>query len=189
MASSVKIVAVALDFDGVIANLEVDWNDVIRKISKIAGQDIKSLLTFYEANFGVPIYQKVSAEIENIELEALKKTQLVPFVAEFLKSLQEKQMPVYVVSMQTAKVIQVFLDQQGLSSYVKEVVTRDRFPSKRAQVDYVTKTVGGRVLLVDDLKRNLISCQDLNVMCFHFQRTKKPKDAKKSWDRILEYIK
>ncbi|MCW3982538.1 MAG: HAD hydrolase-like protein [Candidatus Bathyarchaeota archaeon] len=189
MASSVKIVAVALDFDGVIANLEVDWNEVIRKISKTAGQDIKSLLTFYEANFGVPIYQKVSAEIENIELEALKNTQLVPFIGEFLKSLQEKQMPVYVVSMQTAKVIQVYLNQQGLSSYIKEVVTRDRFPSKRAQVDYVTKTAGGRVLFVDDLKRNLISCQGLNVECFHFQRTKKPKDAQKSWDKILELIK
>jgi phosphoglycolate phosphatase-like HAD superfamily hydrolase len=185
MASSIKFSAVALDFDGVIANLEVDWNDVIRKVSKIAGQDIKSLLTFYESNFGVPIYQKVSAEIENIELEALKKTQSVPFIAEFLKSLAEKKVPIYIVSMQTQKVIKVFLDQQGLSSYIKEIVTRERFPSKRAQVEYVTKTAGGRVLFVDDLRRNLISCQGLNSECFHFQRTHKPKDAKKAWDKIL----
>jgi phosphoglycolate phosphatase-like HAD superfamily hydrolase len=191
MASSInpKISAVALDFDGVIVNVEVDWKAAIKLASKISGQEVKSLLTFYEQNFGTPIFQRVSGEIEKLELEALNTSPQVPYIEETLKAFAEK-IPVYIVSMQTSKALTGYLEQYGLTGYVKEVVSRERFPSKRAQVQYVTsKATDGQVLFVDDLKRNLDSCRDLGVVCFLFQRTNKPKDAKEAWNKLLNLIK
>jgi phosphoglycolate phosphatase-like HAD superfamily hydrolase len=184
-----KVYAVALDFDGVIANLDVDWNNTIRQASKIAGYDIKSLILFYEQNFGTSIFQKVSVEMEKIELDALKKSQPVPFIAWFLQNLAEKQVDVYIVSMQSLRVIETFLDQQGLSIYVKEIITREKCPGKRAQVEYVAKNISGKVVFVDDSKRNISNCEGLNVVCFYFPRNQKPNEAKKSWNKILDLIK
>jgi phosphoglycolate phosphatase-like HAD superfamily hydrolase len=192
MASSInqKVSAVALDFDGVIVNVEMDWKAAIKLASKISGQEVKSLLTFYEQNFGTPIFQKVSGEIEKLELEALKTSPQVPYIEETLKALTEKKIPVYIVSMQTSKALTGYLEQHGLASYIKEVVSRERFPSKRAQVQYVTsKETGDQVLFVDDLKRNLDSCRDLGVVCYLFQRTNKPKDAKEAWNKLFSLIK
>jgi len=66
-----KVKAVALDFDGVITNLDIDWNDAIRQASAIVGHNIKSLITFYENNFGTTIFQKVRSEEHTSELQSL----------------------------------------------------------------------------------------------------------------------
>ncbi len=190
MARSIgKVGAVALDFDGVIANLDVDWDNAIQEASKIVGHNIKSLILFYEESFPTPVFQKVSAEMEKIELEALKKSQPVPHVCEFLQKLAEKHVDVYIVSMQSLKGIKTFLEKQRLSGYVKEIITREMCPNKRAQVEYVAEKTSGRVLFVDDSKRNISNCQDLNVESIYFPRNQKPNDAQKSWVKILELIK
>ena len=183
-----KVSAVALDFDGVIANLEIDWKNAIKQGSKTAGYDIRSLLLFYEECFGTPIFQKVSSETEKIELEALKKSQKVPYVAEFLQKLSEKNIEIYIVSMQSQRVIQTFLNQQGLNKYFKEIVTREQYPTKQAQVQYVTKTTSGKVLFVDDSKRNIENCKGLGVLSFYFARNPEPKDAEKAWRKLLDLI-
>jgi phosphoglycolate phosphatase-like HAD superfamily hydrolase len=191
MAHSIdsKVKTIALDFDGVITNLEVDWNDAIRQASKIIGHDIKSLILFYEQYFGTPIFQKVSIEMEKIEIEALKKSQPVHFICEFLQKLAEKQVDIYIVSMQSLEVIKTFLDQQGLSIYFKDVITREKCPGKRAQVEYVAKNSISKVMFVDDSKRNISNCEGLDVVCFYFPRNQKLNDAKKSWNKILDLIK
>lgn len=192
MASSItpKVSAVALDFDGVIVNVEVNWKEALKMASKASGQEVKSLLTFYDQNYGLPIYQRVSSEIEKLELEALNRSPQVPYIEETLKTLAEKKIPIYIVSMQTKRAITDYLEQHGLAGYIKEVVSRERFPNKRAQVQYVTaQTAGGQVLFVDDLKRNLDSCRDLGVFCLLFERTNKPKDAKAAWNKLFSLIK
>ena len=60
IGKNMKITAVALDFDGVITSLDIDWRAAIRQASAIAGCDIKSLLLFYEEQFGKPLFEKVS---------------------------------------------------------------------------------------------------------------------------------
>ena len=112
MANSVdlQVKVVALDFDGVIANLDVDWNAALRQASKIAGFEIKSLLTYYENNYSTPSFLKVSAQIEAIELCAIATAHPKPYAEDFLKSLQEKQVPIYIVSMQSLKPIKTFLN-------------------------------------------------------------------------------
>ncbi|MGE5556609.1 MAG: HAD family hydrolase [Methanocella sp.] len=191
MASSInpKVAAVALDFDGIVVNVEVNWKEALKLASTCTGQEVKSLLTFYEQYFGTPVFAQASAEIEKMEIEALKRSPQVPYIAGFLKAVRQKKIPIYIVSMQTKRVIQGYLEEHGLAGFIKEVVGRERFPSKRAQVQYVISQIaGGQVLFVDDLKRNLDSCRDLGVICSFFPRNQNAKDAKESWNRLLELL-
>jgi HAD superfamily hydrolase (TIGR01509 family) len=187
-----KIKAVSLDFDGVITNLDIDWNAAIRQASSIAGHDVKSLITFYENNFGTPIFQKVSTEMEKIELEALKKAQVSPFIEGFLQRLSQKKIEVYIVSMQSFNVIKKFLNQNGLASYFKDLITRERCPSKKAQIECISKETRispNQILFIDDSKRNISNCQELGAVCFYFKRKQNPNEIKETWNKILDLIK
>ena len=104
--NAVKVVA--LDFDGVITNLNIDWKSAMRLASEKAGYDVKSLLAFFEASAGEPVFQTVSKEIEKVELEALKKAELTPFITDFLQKISERHIDIYIVSMQSAGVVKKF---------------------------------------------------------------------------------
>jgi beta-phosphoglucomutase-like phosphatase (HAD superfamily) len=189
--TAIKVKAVALDFDGVITNLDIDWNAAIRQASSIVGHDIKSLITFYENNFGTPIFQKVSTEMEKIELDALRKAQASPFIGEFLQKLSEKQVEVYIVSMQSFNVIKKFLEQHGLTGYFKGIIAREKCPSKKAQVECISKETRSslnQILLVDDSKRNISNCKELGLVCFYFQRKQSPKETREAWNKILNLL-
>ena len=108
-----KFKIIALDFDGVVTNLNIDWKSAIGLASAIAGYDVKSLLTFFEASEGKPIFQTVSREIEKLELEALKNAELTPFVKDFLQKISEMHIDLYIFSMQSAVVVKKFLSDQG----------------------------------------------------------------------------
>jgi len=186
-----KIKAVALDFDGVITNLDIDWNTAIRRASQIAGYDVKSLLTFYEKCFGTPIFQTVSSEMEKIESEASNKAQVQPALKEFLQKISEKKIDAYVVSMQSRSVVEGFLNQHGLAGFFKGVITRERCPSKKGQVACVIKESGKnakQVLFIDDSKGNINVCKELDVACFHFHRNQNPNVSKKEWNKVLTLI-
>jgi beta-phosphoglucomutase-like phosphatase (HAD superfamily) len=194
MADSVKppVKAVALDFDGVITNLDVNWDEAIRQASIIAGNNLKSLILFYENNYGTPLFSKISGEMEKIELEAIKKAQPKPFLQQFLEKVCNAQCPVYVVSMQSQKVVQTFLQQHKLERYFTELITRERCPSKKAQVELISKQTGFRaeeILLVDDSKRNVGICRELGIVCFLFDRKQNPKATKEAWNKVLELLK
>ena len=187
-----KVKIIALDFDGVITNLNIDWNAAIRLVSTIVGYDIKSLITFYEASYGTPIFQTVSKRMEQLELEALKDAKLTPFIREFLQQLSERRIETYVVSMQSALVVKKFLSEHELTSYFKDVVTRERYPSKTAQVAYVLDKSGvcpDQVLLVDDSARNISKCKELGVLCFHFARQQNSRRTRETWNSILNVAK
>ena len=190
--NSNKVKVIALDFDGVVTNLNIDWNAAILLASTIVGYDIKSLLTFYEAKYGKRIFQTVSKRIEQLELEALKDAKLTPFIREFLQKLSEMHVETYMVSMQSALVVKKFLSEHDLTSYFKDIVTRERCPSKKAQVTYVLKKSGvcpSQVLLVDDSARNISKCKELGVVCFHFARQQDSRRTKELWNSILSIVK
>ena len=187
-----KVKIVALDFDGVVTNLDIDWHSAIRLASAIAGYDVKSLLTFFEASEGKPIFQTVSTEIEKLELEALKNVEVTPFITEFLQKISEKHIDAYIVSMQSARVVKKFLDEHGLTRYFRDVITRERCPSKKAQVMCLLDNSGVRadeVLLVDDSARNISKCQELGVKCFHFARQPNSRKTRETWNSIFNIVK
>jgi phosphoglycolate phosphatase-like HAD superfamily hydrolase len=187
-----KVKIVALDFDGVVTNLNIDWHSAIRLASTIAGYDVKSLLTFFEASEGKPIFQTVSTEIEKLELEALKNAEVTPFITEFLQKISEKHVDAYIVSMQSARVVKKFLDEHGLTHYFRDVIARERCPSKKAQVTCLLENSGiqaDEVLLVDDSARNISKCQELGVQCFHFVRHQNSRKTTDLWNSIFNIVK
>jgi HAD superfamily hydrolase (TIGR01509 family) len=195
IAEPAKIKAVALDFDGVMANLDLNWKIAIRQASEIAGYDIKSLITFYEKCFGSQLFQKISAEMEKLEMQALKTSPILPHVKETVEKLAERKVDLFVVSMQSYCVIKTFLNQNGLTRYFKDFITREKCPGKKAQVEYVLKNNNvnpSQLLLVDDSKRNITICSELGISCFHFQNTakllRKGNNAKEPWDKVLNLI-
>lgn len=186
-----KIKVVALDFDGVVTNLAIDWRAAIRLASSMVGYDIKSLLTFYEASYDKPIFQTVSKRIEQLELEALKTSKLNPFVKESLQKLHERNVDTYMVSMQSAPVVKKFLSEHDLTPFIKDTVTREKYPSKKAQVSHVIEASNispDQVLLVDDSARNISTCKELGIQCFHFARKQNPRKTKETWNKILNSI-
>jgi FMN phosphatase YigB (HAD superfamily) len=187
-----KIRVVALDFDGVITNLNVDWNFAIRLASAISGCNIRSLLTFYEFSHGTASFQKVSSEMEKLELEALKRAEPTPFFREFLQEISATCSEMYVVSMQSAVVVEKFLREHDLRCLFREILTRERLPSKKAQIAYIldkSRVGPNEVLLVDDSKRNIAKCKELGVTCFHFDRCQNPRRTKEMWNLILSLVK
>lgn len=192
MAGSLNLKAVALDFDGVVTNLDVDWKDAVRKASKIAGYEVKSLNMFYENKGGTELFKKISDEIEKSELEAAKNTPPKPNIREFLEKIGEKKIKLFVVSMQSRKVIETFLNMHELAGYFDGVITREICPSKRTQVECILKQTGlqaNEVLLIDDSKKNVSACKELGVVCYLFDRTGSPKKTKHTWNRILGLLK
>ena len=189
-----KIKAIALDFDGVIVNLDLDWKAAICQASAISGYDIKSLILFYEEQFGTPIFEKISGEMETLELHALRTSPILPHVKEAIEMLAQKNIDLYIVSMQSQRVIKQFLEQHGLEVYFKEIVTREKCPGKKAQVTYVLKQAGInpiQLLLIDDSKRNISLCSELGVACFHFQNKAglfRKSVTEESWEKIVASI-
>jgi beta-phosphoglucomutase-like phosphatase (HAD superfamily) len=186
-----KVKIVALDFDGVVTSLDIDWDYAMQLASARTGYDVKSLLTFFEASEGKPIFQAVSREIEKLELEALKSAEVAPFVADFLQKISERHIDAYIVSMQSARVVKKFLDAHGLTRFFKDVITRERCPSKKTQVKCVLDNSGVRadeVLLVDDLARNISECRELGVRCFHFARQQNSRKTREMWNSILNIV-
>ncbi|MCW4004468.1 MAG: HAD hydrolase-like protein [Candidatus Bathyarchaeota archaeon] len=192
MARSLDIKAVALDFDGVVTNLDVDWRDAVRRASEIAGYEVKSLNVFYETNGETGLFKKISDEIEKLELDAIKKTQPKQSIKEFLQKIREEKIKIFMVSMQSRKVVETFLNMHGLAGYFEDIITRDRCPSKRTQVECILKQTGitaSEVLLIEDSKKNIGVCRKLGVVCFLFDRNASPKKTKHTWNRILGLLK
>jgi beta-phosphoglucomutase-like phosphatase (HAD superfamily) len=190
LRNSVK--AIALDFDGVITNLNVDWNSAIRLASTIAGYNIKSLLTFYEASHGTSVFQTVSREMEKLELEALKNAEPAPFIKEFLQKISQSRTEMYIVSMQSAEVVEKFVRQQDLACYFKEILTRERLPSRKAQIAYIldkSRAIPSEILLIDDSERNITRCKELGIKCFHFTRRQDAARTRKMWNLITDLIR
>ena len=193
MANSLanKIKVVALDFDGVLTSLDINWKVAIRHASKLVGYDVKSLISFYENNFNTPDFKKVSDEMEKIEMKAVKTSSILPCVKEALKKISEKHIEVYIVSMQPYQVIKEFNDKNEISSFFESIITREKYPSKKDQIGFLIEETGlspGQLLLVDDSKRNINVCSELGITCFLFDFRKNEKESKKNWNRVLNLL-
>jgi phosphoglycolate phosphatase-like HAD superfamily hydrolase len=186
-----KIKVVALDFDGVITKLNIDWNSAIRLASQIAGYDIISLLTFYETSQGTPIFHLISKEMEKLELQALKNAKPMPFLNEFLEKISKADVEIFLVSMQSASVVEEFLNEHNLAHYFRGVFTREMFPSKKAEVSHILDCLGVKpeeVLLVDDSRTNITQCKELGVKCFRFEARQNSDAVRKMWLAINETV-
>ncbi|MCX8188488.1 MAG: hypothetical protein N3F64_02140 [Nitrososphaeria archaeon] len=157
-----------LDFDGVIVKLNVEWPKVYNKVSELAGYPVTDLITFWKNTFGTELYYKANKIIEEYEMMALSKSSIYADVYEALKIFNGT---TYLASMQSQKVLESFLEENGLKSYFKEVLGRERFGVKRRQLEYIIeREKGKRIYFIDDLQRNLDDCSDLDIKCILIKR-------------------
>jgi len=94
--------------------------------------------------------------------------------------------------MQSRNVVETFLNTHGLAGFFEDIITRDRCPSKRSQVEFILKQTGitaSQVLLIEDSKKNIGVCRQLGVVCFLFDRNASLKKTKYMWNRILGLLK
>jgi phosphoglycolate phosphatase-like HAD superfamily hydrolase len=127
--------------------------------------------------------------VGKLELDALRNAEPTPFVKEFLQEISKHFCETYIVSIQSAFVVEKFLRQHDLAFCFKETLTRKRLPSRRAQIAYIlegSRVSPNEVLLVDDSGKNIAICKELGVTCFYFARGKNPRKTKEMWDSILD---
>lgn len=157
-----------LDFDGVITKLNIDWFKVRDEASKLIGFKIDSLLDFWEKFFGTREFDLVNEIIEKYEMEEIVKVNPFEDVKIALENFCGK---IYLASMQSEKVLKLFLEKHNLKKYFKEVLGREKFGSKVKQLEYIlTRERVGEIVFVDDSKKNILKCQSLGVKCILFNR-------------------
>jgi len=171
-----------LDFDGVITDLNVDWELVYKEVSKLAGYNVDGLLTFWENCYGTELFNSSSKIIEKHELEAVPGALLYDDIKPAFESFKG---PIYIASMQSQKALEAFLNKHNLRHYIKEVLGRDNFGIKRRQIQYIINKEQGNkdFIFVDDLPRNRDDCSDLGVYFILFNR-KNGDDLVKIVERI-----
>jgi len=163
-----KIVLI-LDFDGVITSLNIDWITVREEVSRRVGFRVESMLEFWERYFNTELFNLANEVVESYEFEGIMKAKPYDDVKTALRSFDGL---IYLASMQSERILSIFLQKHGLKDYFKEVLGRDRFGSKLRQVRYIIdrEDNAGRMILVDDSRRNISSCQVLGIKCILFNR-------------------
>jgi len=157
-----------LDFDGVITSLNINWDEVKRKASKIAGFDIPSLTKFFENNFSTKLFWKVSKLVEKYEIMAVKIAKPYPDVKTSLEILSRSGKVIFLATMQATCPVTFFLEKHGLMNYFYEILTRDMFGSKRKQLNYILNKVDippRTIVLIDDSRYNYKICRKLKLAC------------------------
>jgi len=158
-----------LDFDGVITNLNIDWDMVRTEVSRAVGFKVDSILAFWENYFGNKLFGIVNEIVEKYELEAALR--LTPY-DDVKPALESFKGVAYLASMQSEKVTSLFLDRHDLRKYFREILGRIRFGSKTRQLEYVMsrERTCENVVLVDDSKRSIESCHKQGLSCILLNR-------------------
>jgi phosphoglycolate phosphatase-like HAD superfamily hydrolase len=158
-----------LDFDGVITNLNIDWITVREEVSRRVGFKVGSMLEFWERYFNTDLFNLANEIVEKYEFEGIINAKPYDDVK---TGLQYFNGLVYLASMQSERILSIFLQKHGLIGYFKEVLGRVRFGSKLKQVRYIIEREDNarKIILVDDSRRNISSCYSLGVKCILFNR-------------------
>jgi len=101
-------------------------------------------------------------------MEAALKSDVYGDVREALELFKGRR---HLASMQSQRVLETFLERNDLRKYFSEVLGRERFGSKRKQLEYILeREKGNMVYFIDDLQRNIDSCSDLGIECVLLRR-------------------
>ncbi|AKG39133.1 hypothetical protein MA03_07610 [Infirmifilum uzonense] len=161
---------IALDFDGVLTSLNINWRRVREVASLRAGFRIESLLDFWRDNFGSKIFQDISDVVREFEERAVETAKPFEEAVKLVEEAFKRGIKVYIVSMQSRSSILRFLEKFSLLEHISGVFSREDFPTKREmlrRILQIEKIEPSELIFIDDLKRNLDECRDLGVKCVH----------------------
>jgi phosphoglycolate phosphatase-like HAD superfamily hydrolase len=174
--SQVKPVVV-LDFDGVLASLEIDWLSLRQEISAALNIEIDTFADYFGQNFGKSDFERVSELVKKAELSAAQNTEPYSDVRPALESLRTKGVDTFIASMQSIEVLNYFLKKHGLNPFFVEVFGREFEGSKRAQLEQIRRIqqkgkplLAPSFVLIDDAKRNTVLASELGYTPILFDR-------------------
>ena len=185
-----KNLCIILDFDGVLTKLDVDWKLVIKKVSQLLGKEIHSLYEVILRYWRTSIYNDISNVIEEFELKSLEKAYLIPNLDELRELAQLGTL--CIASLQSRRVIELFLRRYNIHHFFKIIMTRDDYPRKYMQVFKIVNElqVNPRyTYLIDDLERNCDECVEIGINCIVFSKETCRYMYVKSFREILDFLK
>jgi beta-phosphoglucomutase-like phosphatase (HAD superfamily) len=147
-----------VDFDGVLAKLDVNWNEVKARVSRELGIPVESLTMLLRQVWGTELYWKISRIIEEYELKALPRAKPLHGSIEGLYYAKGLRLKVYIASFQSESVIRGFLQAWKLDSIIEGIYSREFAPWKAVMtlaVAAVEKVSPAAILFVDDNEHNL----------------------------------
>jgi phosphoglycolate phosphatase-like HAD superfamily hydrolase len=166
-----------LDFDGVITTLDIDWKKLRNEISSDLKLKIDTFAEFLEKNFGNDEFERVSELVKQREYLAASKAAPYPDVKPALQLIHENAIHAYIASMQSIEVVNFFLRKFEIDSYFTQVLGRETYGSKRAQLDQIRNIERQQrfsslpnLVLIDDMKRNIVVAQELGYSTILFKR-------------------
>jgi FMN phosphatase YigB (HAD superfamily) len=124
-------------------NSVVDYEDAMRELAR-SGWEI-----------GLHVNDPSTVEQIVSEKKSVEKVAGLPVYGSRIHYLElsETRTETYIVSSQSTPAIEEFLRKHGLACYFKEMLTREMFPDKKAQIEYIldkSRVSPDEVLLVDD---------------------------------------
>ncbi len=162
---------IALDFDGVITRLDVDWEKVRREASRILGQEVRSLIELLESCYGTPLFHLISSLIRVYEEDSIDRATPFEDAVLFLKNV--RYVKVYIATMQPRDLVYKFLSKHSLLNHVYDVLGRDEFGSKLNQLKYIVdieKISPRMIMLIDDSYRNIMYARVLGTRFIWLRR-------------------
>ncbi len=168
MASNLII---ALDFDGVITRLDVDWEKVREQVSRILGRKVSSLIELLESSFGTDLFYTLSSLVRTYEEESIERA--VPFEDAVLFLKNAEHVKVYIATMQPRDLVHRFMSRYGLLRYVHDILGRDEFGSKLNQLRFILdaeKIDPCTLMLIDDSYRNILYARLLGARFIWLRR-------------------
>ncbi len=160
--------AVAIDFDGVLTRLDLDYPMLRRRASQILGREVTSLQRVFNEEFGKPAFYLVNELVREAEVKVVQDAPVFKDGVALVKQLYGEGKSLYLTTMQSLEPVVIFLQDHGLVQYFKAVLTREDFRSKKEMFQWVKDVEGAEpreVGVVDDSERNIGWCRELGMVC------------------------
>ncbi|AET33369.1 hypothetical protein P186_1968 [Pyrobaculum ferrireducens] len=152
---------VVLDFDGVIARLDVDWASLRRAVRDRLGLDVRSINEAFRELCGTPFFFALHEFVEAYEVESAARAGVFPDVAHFLEKWSGV---AAIASMQSERAIRLALSLSGLDEAFSEIAARPRFCSKEAELRHFAEKYGAdKIIFVDDRYDNVEVCRKIGI--------------------------
>ena len=149
--------ALISDLDGTIANLDIDWEALRRRVRALLNTDhpLKPLgASIPEAARGDPrMIEEAFKIVERAELEAAMNAVHDEATVQVFSRLKRWNVKIAVVTMQAMRSAETALLRIGVRGYVDVLITRDHSLSRREQLELALKRLGvdrGRAVFVGD---------------------------------------
>jgi len=165
--------AMAIDFDGVITYLDMNYAFLRNKASELSGRRVRTLTEFFAKFFSTDEFWKVSNMVKQYELKAVENAPLNPEAIELIENAYRKNISIYLTTAQSREPVEIFLERYRLRNFFKDLLTREEYGSKRAMYLRIINDEGlspEEVAVIDDMEINIVQCKEIGMRCFHVDR-------------------